>query len=232
MGAKTWMLVSSDESPRKLLKKDAELNTEKTLALAHTLFPHQALDIVETVTLEFTAPNDDVIYAGSFNGIDIIAATEFGIDYPSSLSRHFLENIQRKHIYLHAMHSVVDWCAFAYWENRELKRSLSLSPDSDVLEDIGSKFPFEAPFWQGQHPVFEPGDEDEEDYPFNFHPLELAEAALEGLFGFVIEGYPGSPHHDALLNPSDIPLLALKRREKHEPQMVNREFSKPWWKFW
>jgi len=39
--------------------------------------------------------------------------------------------------------------AFAQWVNGKLVRSLSLSPDSGILEDIGPRFPFEEPFWSG-----------------------------------------------------------------------------------
>ena len=49
------------------------------------------------------------------------------------------------------MHSVVDWLAFAKWKNGELVRSLSLSPDSGILEDIGLRLPFEEPFWSSKH---------------------------------------------------------------------------------
>jgi hypothetical protein len=54
------------------------------------------------------------------------------------------------------MHSVVDWFAFAVWQDGRLKRSLSLSPDSGVLEDIGAKLPFEEPYWSGKHPAVNP----------------------------------------------------------------------------
>ena len=112
------------------------------------------------------------------------------------------------------MHSVVDWFAFATWENGTLTRSLSLSPDSGILEDIGEKLGFEKPYWTGKHSVFEPGEEEE--YPFVFYPLELGEAALSSLFGYILEGTPQPDH----IEPSEIPLLAFQRRNKY------------WWKFW
>lgn len=82
---------------------------------------------------------------------------------------------------LHAMHSVVDWLAFAVWEDGRLLRSLSLSPGSGIIENIGDPLAFERPYWAG---------EDEKPYPlpFHFHPLELGEEALRALCGFVLEG--------------------------------------------
>ncbi len=80
------------------------------------------------------------------------------------------------------MHSVVDWFAFARRNSGQLVRSLSLSPDSGIMEDIGQRFSFEEPFWSGQP------DDSEDDYPFPFHPLELGEAALKEWFGYQLEG--------------------------------------------
>jgi hypothetical protein len=106
-------------------------------------------------------------------------------------------------VYLHAMHSVVDWCAFAKWNNGNLVRSLSLSPDSGILEDLGERLPFEEPFWSGQYPAV--GGEDE--YPFPFHPLEMGEAALKEFFGYQLEG----PIERNLLEPESVPLIKYKR---------------------
>ena len=115
-------------------------------------------------------------------------------------------------MYLHAMHSVVDWLAFAQWKDGQLVRSLSLSPDSGILEDIGERLRFEEPFWAGRHPAT---DDDGYDYPFPFHPLELGEAALKEFFGYQLEGFIDP----AQLEPETIPLVKYKR-------------SRSWWKFW
>lgn len=99
---------------------------------------------------------------------------------------------------MHGMHSVVDWLCFAVWENGKLVRSLSLSPDGGIEENIGEPFDFERPYWGGLHPVEpDPAWEDEDPYPLPFHPLELGEVALNALFGFVIEGMPDPGSIDA-----------------------------------
>jgi hypothetical protein len=100
------------------------------------------------------------------------------------------------------MHSVVDWFAFAVWRCGRLERSLSLSPDSGVLEDIGAKLAFERPYWAGEHPAVEP----DEDYPFPFHPLDLGEAALAEFFGYQLEGFM-----ENLLEADEIALMRYKR---------------------
>lgn len=104
------------------------------------------------------------------------------------------------------MHSVVDWFAYAIWNEGNLRRSLSLSPDSGVLEDIGVRLPFEDPYWAGVHPVIE-SDQEDFIYPFVFHPLELGEAALLDLFGYQLEGISGAP----LFDPEEISLMRFER---------------------
>jgi hypothetical protein len=214
LGAKTWMLVCSDAPAKDVLSERPTLDRVATEALAKRLFPDETLIPIEDGNLAYTSPPDNQLFIGCFDGLTVVAAKEFGIDYPSTLPVRWLQRCDRKHVYLHAMHSVVDWFAFAVWENRSLVRTLSLSPDSGVLEDIGERLAFEEPYWGGQHPLFEPGEEQE--YPFVFHPLDLGEEALSALFGYILEGYPQPQHID----PEDVPLLAFRRQKRR------------WWRIW
>jgi hypothetical protein len=214
MGAKTWMLVYSNANASEILKSKPVLDRSATDVLAKRLFPSEKLAPLEDGSLSYTCPPDDELVVGCFPGLSIIAAKEFGIDYPSKLPTPFLDSALGHTVYLHAMHSVVDWFAYAVWKNGTLERSLSLSPDSGVLEDIGTKLPFEEPYWAGQHPAIDP-EEDESDYPFVFHPLDMGEAALGQLLGYQLEGFIDPSH----LEPQEITLMRYKR-------------SKSWWKRW
>jgi hypothetical protein len=214
MGAKTWMLAYSDGNAAEILRTNPQLDQAATTALVKKLFPSERLQQIGAGDLAFTNPPDDELVAGCFPGLSIVGAMEFGADYPSQLDRHFLDEATGSTVYLHAMHSVVDWFAFAIWQNGKLTRSLSLSPDSGILEDIGPRLPFEEPYWSGECPAVDP-EEDDSDYPFPFHPLELGEAALGELFGYQLEGMPDT----SFIEPDTIPLVRFKR-------------SKPWWKIW
>ena len=205
MGAKTWMLVYAESSARESLAERPELDRDATLRLAKKLFIGEELQEMGDGDLFFTSPPDDELYIGSFGQVSVVAAKEFGLDFPSSLPHVFLDAGSTGTTYLHAMHSVVDWFAFAVWSNGELIRSLSLSPDSGILEDIGDHLPFEAPFWSGQHPTVD----EEDEYPFPFHPLELGEATMLELFGYYIEGFANAP--PAPLDAELIPLIRYKR---------------------
>jgi len=215
VGAKTWMLVYADSNPAEHLRAASNLDEVKSLALAKLLLDKDQLALISNRSnLTYTCPSDDEVVVASFPNVAVIAASEFGIDYPSRLPAHFLENAPHRDVYLHAMHSAVDWLAFAHWSDGKLIRSLSLSPDSGILENIGPMLPFEVPYWNGQHPALDPSEEPDS-YPFPFHPLELGEAALKDFFGYQLEGFVD----ESLLDPEDVQLLLLKR-------------SKPWWKFW
>jgi hypothetical protein len=214
MGAKTWMLVYADSNARDALRARPQLDREATLKLASKLFPREKLQPIGDCDLSYTCPDDNDLHIGCFRGVSVIAAKEFGIDYPSTLPKPFITAGGSGKIYLHAMHSVSDWFAYALWSNGTLLRSLSLSPDSGILEDIGQRLPFEEPYWSGQHPAVD--DEDEEDaYPLLFHPLELAEATLRELFGYQLEGLVDLP----LLDPQSIPLVRYRRLRSR-------------WRFW
>ncbi len=211
MGAKTWMAVIADGDARENLASQPTLDREETRKIASILFPKEKLEPLEDSCLTWTAPADDEIQIGCFPGLTIVAAKEFAIDNPSAIPIRFLDFAGARTVHVHAMHSVVDWFAFAVWRNGKLERALSLSPDSGIVEDIGQRLSFEMPYWDGAHPAIDPEDMDEGEpaYPFPFHPLQLGEAALAEFFGYQLEGYI-----DAFpVNTETIPLLRYKRKK-------------------
>jgi hypothetical protein len=218
VGAKTWMLAYVKDNASRALRSNLELDRNASSALARTLFSKEILEPRDDGCIAYTNPPDDELVVGCFPGIDIVAAKEFGIDYPSRLPQQFLRPGADRMVYLHAMHSVVDWFAFAIWDHGRLVRSLSLSPDFGVMEDIGEKRSFEIPYWGGQYPAID-GDDDDAEYPFPFHPLELGEAALRDFFGYNLEGEIDESQPDI----ESIALLTFKRRPRG---LLNRLFWK------
>jgi hypothetical protein len=145
-----------------------------------------------------TYPPEDVTYATVLAGAELFCDRRFMLDRPSELPEHLRAAGAGRRIIMHGMHSVVDWLGFAVWEDGQLIRSLSVSPDGGIEENIGDPYDFELPYWAGEHPVESESDlPDEEPYPLPFHPLELGEEALKALFGFTIEGYPDPDNIDA-----------------------------------
>jgi len=197
------MLVYASAKVADTLRSGPELDRDATMQLATRLFPKDKLEPIGEGYLSYTCPPNDELHIGCFPGVSILAAKEFGIDYPSRLPASFISSGGGGTVYLHAMHSVVDWFAFAQWINGKLIRSLSLSPDRGILEDRGARLPFEKPFWSGQ----DPATDDPEGYPLPFHPLEMGEAALKEFFGYQLEGFIDP----ALVQAESIHLVKYKR---------------------
>ncbi|GAA2626053.1 DUF6928 family protein [Paractinoplanes durhamensis] len=168
-------------------------------------------------------PPDDVAFAAVLPGAVLLCDRRLVAETPSELPEQVLAEAAGRRILLHSMHSVVDALTFAVWEDGQLIRSLSVSPDTGIVEDIGEPYPFERPYWAGEHPVT-PMSPDQGPYPLPFHPLDLGEEALRALFGFVIEGRREPDDIDA----DTIPLYGFSvadpsGREQEEREALMRE---------
>jgi hypothetical protein len=141
-------------------------------------------------------PPEDIVFAAVMPGATLLCGQRLVAETPSELPEHLLTEADGRRILFHSMHSVVDALTFAVWEDARLIRSLSVSPDTGIVEDIGEPLAFERPYLAGEHPVTSmfPG---QGPYPLPFHPLVLGQEALRALFGFVIEGRPQPDDVDA-----------------------------------
>lgn len=217
MGAKAWFIAFFDEAPRKTSSQEPKLDREASAAMARRLLPKHALTEVADGDLSFLDPGDDQLLVGCYPGLSVVALAELGVDFPSRIDPRWHQSAFGRYAYLHATHSVVDWFAFAVWKDGKLIRSLSISPDNGIQEQIGETLPFEKSYWEGKFPAIGESAGEEETYPLPFHPLELSEASMLHHMGFQFEGRP----KDWVCEPSDIPIRTF-RIEKPKPR----------WKFW
>ena len=189
MGAKDWMLFYAEGEIRRVLQAAPSLDSGAAQDLVGRLYPaHQIDRDGDGTLLEQASPSDEYVYAGCFPGLNVVCTADAALDRPSQLRQRFLDEGAGQAVYLHAMHSAVDWFAYAIWSSDgTLRRSLSLSPDSGIIENLGAPLDFERPFWAGLHPVRSKVSAGEP-YALPFHPLELGEETLRNLFGFSYEG--------------------------------------------
>ena len=181
MGAKGWMLVYADGDVPGLGAAAVADDPVASRAVVERLYAGRRITPIEEPGWR-TDPPDGTVHVGSFPGLTFVLTSDAAGDHPSMLDSRFLDEGKGLVVHSLALHSVVDWFAYAVWgRDGVLRRSLSLSPDTGVVEDIGAPMAFEEPYWAGEHPV---GD----GYPLAFHPLDLAEAAMGALFGFHLEG--------------------------------------------
>lgn len=189
MGAKTALLAFVDGDLRPALLGAMRASLSEVKELVGQVFPGYQVEPEGDATLDDIYPPDDITNATVLAGAELICDRRLVLDRPSELPPHLLAMGEGRRILMHGMHSVVDWLCFAVWENGRLIRSLSLSPDNGIIENIGEPLAFELPYWAGKHPT-EPAWEDADPYPLPFHPLDLGEEALRALFGFILEGRP------------------------------------------
>ncbi|GGU74152.1 DUF6928 family protein [Lentzea flava] len=187
MGAKDWMLFYASDDVSKVLRSSPKIDREATTALMQRLYPSHNLRPIPDGCLDVANPPAGEVYAGVFPGLSIVCTRDAANDAPTDLDPRFVREAAGRTLYLHAMHSVVDFFAYAIWEpDGTVRRAFSLAPDSGVIEDIGTPLPFEEKYLAGDPEFLASLDGD--DYPFRFHPLDLAEEALRSLFGFNYEG--------------------------------------------
>jgi hypothetical protein len=191
MGAKTALLAFAEGDIRPALlgaTRSERAETEALVRQVHLGYLVASAD--EGTLLDCVYPADDITYATALAGAELFCDRRLVLDRPSQLPEQLRRAGAGRRIIMHGMHSVADWLCFAVWEDGRLIRSLSLSPDGGVRENIGEPYDFELPYWAGEHPVEPvPGWPDQRPYPLPFHPLELGEEALRALFGFILEGH-------------------------------------------
>lgn len=218
MGAKDWFICYADTDVASVLSRDPQLDREATEELVRRLFPDHDVVAIDDGTLgENANPADEDVFAAVWPGASIVCTVQAAQDRPSQLGAQFLKEGAGRTVYTHAMHSVVDWFAYAAWNpDGGLRRALSVSSNDEVIEDIGARLSFEERFWAGDFPATDDGD-----YPLPFHPLELSEAALEHLFGFVFEGHSGMRDSN-LVDPFDVTLAGFRLNGRHRRGFFRR----------
>lgn len=215
MGVKSALLAFTEGDLRSALAGGTPASRDEVEVLVGRVFPGHAITPAQDGNLlDDLYPPDDVTYAAALGGAELYCDRRLMFDLPSELPQYLHVAGAGRRIVLHGMHSVVDWLGFAVWDDGRLVRSLSLSPDHGIQENIGEPYEFERPYWAGEHPVDpDPGWDDEVPYPLPFHPLDLGEAALRALFGFVVEDRARPDDLDA----ESVGLHGFRVRETTEP---------------
>jgi hypothetical protein len=186
MGAKAGILALGGGDMVAALRLQPRADPARTRALIGDVFPGYQVEPAKGRPLSgSTYPDDDIVYALSAPGIDIMCDKRFMIRKPSELPVHVLGLAAGRRVVLCEMHSVDDSFGYAIWSGGELMRSLSVSLPGGIVEDTGEPLEFERPFWARRRAFVEshPG-------ALGFHPLDLGDQAMRFLFGFAVEGSP------------------------------------------
>src|SRR5918993_152749 len=138
MGAKTALLAFADGDIRDALRGAARSDRAAAEEHVRRIHPGYAVEpAADSTLLDCSYPPDDITYATALPGADLCCDNRLVLDRPSELSDHLRQAGAGRRIIMHGMHSVVDWLCFAVWEDGVLVRSLSLSPNDGLAENIG-----------------------------------------------------------------------------------------------
>ncbi|GAA2287154.1 hypothetical protein GCM10009853_048060 [Glycomyces scopariae] len=181
MGAKAGLVFLGDGLPADALRAGFDPDPERSAELAGVVLGGPVeRDGTRVLAEGGVWPEAGVICVAAWKSFALIGYRELCPDRPSGIGDWIRAVSPTGGAHGAFMHSAVDFGAFAVWESGALRRSVSLAPDAGIIEDVGDRYPFENPFWDGRH-------HHDPDYPLPFHPLTFAEAALLMLFGFGIE---------------------------------------------
>lgn len=217
VGERAGILAFGDDIPARLRSRPVA-DIDRTTTFVEMVHPGYVVEPIDGSALLYaTYPPDDVVFASSSTGLDMVCDRRLTFDNPSTLPEHLQRIGSGRRIAALGMHSGADWLSYAAWSGGVLVRSLTVSPDGGIIENIGEPLPFEAPYWAGEHPVVSSGDDP---YPLPFHPLDLGQAALRHLFGFVSDG-PSRPDD---VPTGEVHLLGFRVTDPTGGEQQEREF--------
>jgi hypothetical protein len=194
VGAKAGILALHDGDIAAALRRQPRPEAARTAALVAGVYPGYDMEPVDGWPLaESTYPDEDIVYALSALGVDILCDQRFMLAEPSELPGHVLDLAGGRRVTLCQLDSVDDSFAYAVWVNGALARSLSvgLSLPGKIVENIGEPLDFERSFWAMRAASGRPPG------TLGFHPLDLGRQAMRFLFGFALEGEPEPDDVDA-----------------------------------
>ncbi|OKI08107.1 hypothetical protein A6A06_35240 [Streptomyces sp. CB02923] len=199
MGSKAVIVAFVEEDSRGVFRRDLKIDQRESKLLAEGVLGATACES-EILPLSLAAwPDPGTVCAASYSGLEVICSRNFAKPNPSQLTEDIVRRAGGRTAYGVFMHSADDWASFAVCSGGELVRSVSLSPDSGITENLGEYLPFELPFWNGEHSA------GESEYALPFHPVDFGNEALRELFGFILEGY----EDPSCVNPEDIEIPAF-----------------------
>lgn len=198
-----WFLDTDD--PIAAVRSGLTNNVDAAQRLASSIYgEHVLVPVVETNLDAAMNSGDPHVYAGSFGPLSVVTCSLFATARPSTLTRTIASISPSPVATLLYTDPETATGTFARWEDGEVRRAFSATP-VDIVEDLGLPFPFERPFWAGEHPLrYAPGAAPDP-LALPFHPQQLAEQSNREWLGFRFT----RPLADTDADPAHIPVTGF-----------------------
>lgn len=199
MGYKCKVLAVSPRIPREDIWAHPEGGPDAAAAAVRRFFPDHTATGDPTTAQEGFYPRDGNLYVGTWGDTVVFGLADPDVRPIAARLRAAAE--PHEIVWMLNIHSTVDHCGFAA-DGPGYDRSLVAWSDADPDERddfiTGTPLPFEEPYTSGQHSTSD-DPEEQADYPYPFHPLDLGNAAALWMFGVEAETPPSDAIVDALL---------------------------------
>ncbi|SKY28530.1 hypothetical protein RND64_04930 [Gordonia sp. w5E2] len=223
--AVTLWFIDTD-TPVDVLRSGVTNDVDAAKKLASAIYGDSVL--VPSVDTNLAAAMDSdssQVYAGFYGPLTVVSCSLFATSKPSTLTRT-VETIRTAASIPESAAAVLLYTepdsatgVFARWEDGTLRRSFAADPVS-IIEDDGLPYPFEKPFWGGEHPLrYAPGVAPDP-LALPFHPQQLAEQGNREWLGFRFT----RPLAPSDLEPLTIPVTGFAiRPADYEPTEADDE---------
>ena len=223
--AVTLWFIDTD-TPVDVLRSGVTNDVDAAKKLASAIYGDSVL--VPSVDTNLAAAMDSdssQVYAGFYGPLTVVSCSLFATSKPSTLTRT-VETIRTAASIPESAAAVLLYTepdsatgVFARWEDGTLRRSFAADPVS-IIEDDGLPYPFEKPFWGGEHPLrYAPGVAPDP-LALPFHPQQLAEQGNREWLGFRFT----RPLAPSDLEPLSIPVTGFAiRPADYEPTEADDE---------
>lgn len=122
---------------------------------------------------------DNRVFAAHYGRLAVLAGTSLHTAEPGELTAYLTDLGIGRTWALVSIDPTADVGCFARWESGESYRAFA-GTSTSIRMDEGVPYPFEGPFWAGEHPQADTDDP----LALPFHPGALADAAHRAWFGF------------------------------------------------
>ena len=125
----------------------------------------------------------DHVFAGHYGDMAVLAGHSLTTCKPDDLTEFVTSLEPGWTVLLLSLDPLTATGTFARWEDGRLQRAFAADPIR-IHADVALPYPFESPFWAGEHPLQYQAGVEADPLALPFHPAELAEEANRRWLGF------------------------------------------------